>query len=233
MAALNLTKGGLAPATLTNLDTNEVVNFMFNPFEYTLTKSNTWHDKPVTGQNLPYLSFQQGGAIRLKLTLHFDTQSTGADVRTLTDKLWKMVMINESKVDTKTGKGQPPAVVFDWGKLHFKAVITEISQHFTLFNETGIPLRCAVDVSLQQYLDDPSQTGQAQAGGGSSSSSSSGRGGASGGGGGSSSPSAPVTAVQGQRLDHVASPGDQRKVAAQNNINNPLKVPSGTKLKVK
>jgi hypothetical protein len=214
MAELNLTKGGLAPATLTNLDTNEVVNFMFNPFEYTLTKRNTWQDKPVTGQNLPYVNFQQGGAITLKLILHFDSQSTGADVRTYTDKLWKMVLVNEAKVDAKTGKGQPPPVVFYWGKLHFKAVITNLSQKFTLFTETGIPLRCEVDIDLQQYLDEPGETGTAQAGG-------------------STPASAPTTAVQGQRLDNMTkNPDDQRKVAEKNNINNPLKVPAGTKLKM-
>jgi len=214
MAPLNLTKGGLAPATLTNLDTNEVVNFMFNPFEYTLSKSNTWQDKPVTGQNVPFINFQQGGAIKLKLTLHFDSQATGTDVRTFTDKLWKMVLINEAKVDAKTGKGQPPAVVFDWGKLHFKAIITSLSQHFTLFTETGIPLRCTVDVDLQQYLDEPGETGVAQAGG-------------------TTPASKPVTAVQGQRLDNMTkNPNDQRKVAEKNNLNNPLKVPNGTKLKM-
>src|ERR1051325_5208667 len=214
MADLNLTKGGLAPSTLTNLETNEIVNFMFNPFEYTLTKRNTWQDKPVTGQNVPYINFQQGGAITLKLVLHFDSQATGKDVRTFTDKLWKMVLINESKVDAKTGKGQPPAVVFDWGKLHFKAVITSLSQNFTLFTETGIPLRCSVDVDLQQYIDEPGEMGTAQAGG-------------------STSASAPTTAVQGQRLDNMTkNPNDQRKVAEKNNINNPLKVPAGTKLKM-
>ncbi len=213
MAELNLTKGGLAPATLTNLDTNEVVNFMFNPFEYTLTKRNTWQDKPVTGQNLPYINFQQGGAITLKLTLHFDSQAEGKDVRNYTDKLWKMVLINEAKVDAKTGKGQPPPVVFDWGKLHFKAVITNLSQHFTLFTDTGIPLRCSVDIDLQQYLDEAGETGTAQAG--------------------TTPASAPVTAVQGQRLDNMTkNPNDQRKVAEKNNINNPLKVPTGTQLKM-
>ena len=212
-APLNVTKGGLAPATLTNLDTNDIVNFMFNPFEYTLSKGNTWQDKPVTGQNVPYVNFQQGGAIKLKLTLHFDSQSAGTDVRNFTDKLWKMVMINEDKVDAKTGKGQPPPVVFDWGKLHFKAVITSLTQHFTLFTETGIPLRCTVDVDLQQYLDEAGATGTAQAG--------------------TVTTSAPVTTVQGQRLDNMtADPNDQRRVAENNNIDNPLNVPRGTKLKM-
>ena len=221
MAALNLTKGGLAPATLTNLDTNEVVNFMFNPFEYTLSKHNTWQDKAVTGQNIPYVTFQQGGAITLKLTLHFDSQDENKDVRNYTDKLWKMVMINQSKVDAKTGKGQPPAVAFDWGKLHFKAIINDLSQQFTLFSETGIPMRCAVDISLQQYADEANAMGEAQSGNASSLSSSSG------------TPAAPTTAVQGQRLDNIAnSPNDQRKVAEKNNIDNPLNVPRGTKLKV-
>ena len=214
MAELNLTKGGLAPATLTNMDTNDIVNFMFNPFEYTLSKSNTWQDKAVTGQNLPYVNFQQGGAITLKLTLHFDSQALGTDVRNFTDKLWKMVMINEAKADAKTGKGQPPPVVFDWGKLHFKAIITSLSQKFILFTETGIPLRCTVDIDLRQYLDEPGETGAAQASS-------------------STTTKAPVTATQGQRLDNMtANPNDQRKVAEKNNINNPLKVPTGTKLKV-
>lgn len=214
MPPLNLTKGGLAPATLTNQDTNEVVNFMFNPFEYTLSKSNTWQDKPVTGQNQPYVNFQQGSAITLKLTLHFDSQASGKDVRTFTKKLWKMVLINEAKVDAKTGKGQPPTVAFDWGKLHFKAIIKSLSQNFTLFTETGIPLRCKVDVDLQQYVEAPAETGTEQAGG-------------------NAPANAPVTAVQGQRLDNMTqNPNDQRKVAEKNNINNPLKVPSGTKLKM-
>ena len=213
-AALNLTKGGMSPATLTNMDTNEIVNFMFNPYDYTLSKSNTWTDKPVTGQNVPYVNFQQGGAIKLKLILHFDSQAAGTDVRNYTDKLWKMVLINEEKVDAKTGKGQPPTVVFDWGKLHFKAIVTNLSQQFTLFTEAGIPLRCKVDIDLQQFLDEPGEMGTAQAG--------------------STAPaSSSTTAVQGQRLDNMTkNPNDQRKVAENNNIDNPLKVPTGTKLKM-
>jgi len=213
-AALNLTKGGMSPATLTNMDTNEIVNFMFNPFDYTLSKSNTWTDKPVTGQNVPYVNFQQGGAIKLKLILHFDSQAAGKDVRTFTDKLWKMVLINEAKVDAKTGKGQPPTVVFDWGKLHFKAIVTSLSQQFTLFTDSGIPLRCKVDIDLQQFLDEPGEMGTAQAGG-------------------TTPASASTTAVQGQRLDNMTkNPNDQRKVAEKNNLDNPLKVPTGTKLKM-
>lgn len=216
---LNVTKGGLSPATLTNLITNEVVKFMFNPYEYTITKQNTWQDKPVIGQNLPMVTFQQGGAETLNLTLHFDNQASGGDVRIFSQPLWKMMMIDASTKNASSGKGEPPPVMFEWGKLHFKAVITSMSQKFLLFSENGVPLRCTVDISLRQYLDDadiaPQTPGQSSSG---------------------QTPSS-ATMVQGQRLDNVsASSGgaaDHRAIAEANNIDNPLNVPAGTKLKLK
>ncbi len=215
---LNVTKGGLAPATITNLITNDVVKFMFNPYEYTITKQNTWQDKPVIGQNLPRVTFQQGGAETLSLTLHFDNQAGGGDVRSFTQPLWKMMFIDESTKNTETGKGEPPPVMFEWGKLHFKAVITSMSQKFLLFNEEGVPLRCTVEVSLRQYLDDadiaPQTADQTSS---------------------SSSSGSTTTMIEGQRLDHVAADSgasSYRDVAEANNIDNPLNVPAGTELSV-
>lgn len=214
---LNVTKGGLAPATITNLVSKEVVKFMFNPFEYTITKQNTWQDKPVIGQNLPKVTFQQGGAETLSLTLHFDNQASGGDVRIFTKPLWEMMMIDSQTKNTKSNKGQPPPVMFEWGKLHFKAIITQMSQKFLLFNENGVPLRCTVEVSLRQYLDEadiaPQTAGQSS----------------------STETSTTATMVEGQRLDNVAAEnggGSHRDVAEANNIDNPHNVPPGTKLQV-
>ena len=217
---LNLTRGGLAPATLTNTVTNEVVRFMFNPYEYTISKSNTWQDKPVAGLNLPMVTFQQGGAQTLNLTLHFDSQAQKADVRGYTAPLWKMMMINEQGISQRSGKGEPPPVAFAWGRLHFKAVITSMSEKVTVFTDTGVPVRCTVEISLRQYLDEadiPPQMPQ---------------------GSGGQPASQSRTVVQGERLDHIAAAqgggsSNYRQIAADNNINNPLNVPSGTSLKVK
>ncbi|MBZ0289197.1 MAG: phage tail protein [Anaerolineae bacterium] len=216
---LNLTRGGLSPATITNTITNEVVKFMFNPYEYTISKSNTWQDKPVSGLNLPMVTFQQGGAQTLNLTLHFDSQALKADVRGYTAPLWKMMMINEAGKSQRSGKGEPPPVTFEWGKLHFKAVITSMSEKFTVFTDTGTPVRCTVEVSLRQYLDEADVPPQMPQGGG-------GRGAAQS-----------KKVVQGERLDHIAASqgggaANYRQIAADNNINNPLNVPSGTSLKV-
>jgi hypothetical protein len=217
---LNLTRGGLAPATITNTITNDVVRFMFNPFEYTISKSNTWQDKPVAGLNLPMVTFQQGGAQTLNLTLHFDSQALKADVRGYTAPLWKMMMINEQGKSQRSGKGEPPPVAFAWGKLHFKAVITSMSEKVSVFTDTGVPVRCTVEISLRQYIDEadvPPQMPQAS---------------------GNKKPAAQSKkVVQGERLDHIAasqgnSPSSYRQIAADNNINNPLNVPAGTSLKV-
>jgi LysM repeat protein len=214
---LNVTRGGLSPATIKNLLSNEVVKFMFNPYEYTITKQNTWQDKPVIGQNLPKVTFQQGGAQTLNLTLHFDSQASGGDVRVFTEPLWKMMMIDDSSKNSSSGKGEPPPVIFEWGKLSFKAIITNMSQKFLLFTENGVPLRCTVEVSLRQYLDEadiaPQTPGQTSTG----------------------STSTTTTAVQGQRLDNIAAENgsNHRDVAEANNIDNPLNVPPGTQLQVK
>jgi hypothetical protein len=211
------TRGKLTPATLKNTITNEVVNFMFNPFEYTITKPVTWSSEGNQGKNTPKLNFEGGGARTISLTLHFDGQKSSTDVTTFTKPLWKMAMIDDTNVNAQSGKGQPPPVIFHWGgDLYFKAVITNIAEKFTLFTDKGVPLRCEMTIALQEYVDETDTPAQ-MAGVSSNNQSAS-----------------TVTVTQDQRLDHVASQNgtSQREVAAQNNIDNPNKIPPGTQLQV-
>lgn len=215
---LQVTRGGLVPAKIINLSTKEEVRFMFNPYEYTITKSVTWKKQTRINENLPNVYFEEGGAPTLKLTLIFDRLEEGKDVRAYTYPLWKMVLIDTSKQSGK--KGSPPPVAFQWGKLYFKSVITNISETFTLFTASGIPVRSKVEVDLQQINDVTSQPPQDDTGSGAS------------GIGGSKS----VTAVQGDRMDHLAAkstgnPNDHRKLAAANNIDNPTKIKNGKTMK--
>ncbi len=212
------TKGGLVPAALINLSTGERVNFMFNPTEYSLTKSNTWKSKPIKGKNIPAVEFQQGGVQTLKLQLLFDTYADGADVRGYTDMIWKMMAIDETKKDARTDKSEPPHVAFEWGQFYFTAVLTNVSQKFTMFLADGTPVRTTVDVTLQQAQDETNF--QAQAAGAEP----------------AAAPSA-VTTTSSDRLDTVAASqtGDasnQRAIAEANNIDNPRSIPPGTTLRV-
>jgi nucleoid-associated protein YgaU len=148
------TRGGLEPAVIVNKDTNETVRFMFNPHEYTLTKQNRWERGETKGKNVPRIKFTQGGAQTLKLQLFFDTYAAGSDVREHTDPLWRMMMVNPDKTNPRSNKSEPPPVSFQWGGLTFDAVITNMTQKYTLFLKDGTPVRTTVDITLEQLADD-------------------------------------------------------------------------------
>jgi hypothetical protein len=214
-----LTRGGLTAASIVNTANGQRVHCMFNPFEYTLTKTNSFEKKPVKGKNAPKVVFKQGGSQILKLTLHFDTQDTGQDVRDLTDPLWDMMMVNEQKENPRSGKSSPPEVAFQWGKLYFKAYITSLNQKFVLFKGDGTPIRCQVDITLEQFVDvNDYRAPQDEERGG-------------------AQPPQQVTATAGDRLDNVAAKdgGDAssyRDVAEKNNIDNPLNMRPGQNMRL-
>jgi nucleoid-associated protein YgaU len=162
------TRGELAPATIENLATGDKVYCMFNPHEYTLTKQNQWELGENKGKNIPKIKFKQGGAETLKLQLFFDTYGTqlAEDVRGHTQALWQMMMVSDEEKNQKNNKSEPPQVAFEWGQFKFEAVITNISQKFTLFDKDGVPLRTTVDVTFQQVKDDQNHHGQNPTSGG-------------------------------------------------------------------
>lgn len=153
--------GQLAKATIENLDTKVKVVCMFNPTEYTFTKTNSWNEVKIEEQNVPHLQFGGGEAATLDMTFLFDTYEdhafsqlsvkAGDDVRKYTKGLWDMMKVNTSG----KGKLEPPHVRFEWGSYwSFDAVITTMNQRFTLFDADGTPLRAQMTVSFKQIKDE-------------------------------------------------------------------------------
>lgn len=220
-----LTKGGLTPGKLIDLNDNKEVKFMFNPFEYTLSKSTSWNETEQTGTNVPETTFKSGSAMSLSVTLYFDTldtrttSGTYTSVRDHTKNLWAMMLIDESQENTESGKSEPPIVAFEWGEVYFKSVIKSMSEKLTLFSETGTPLRAEVQLSLEQYFDPADTPAQVP-----------------------NQPSWTTTAPKtstftaGQRMDLMVSAAMSatstavRQVCAANNIDNPLNIPNGQHL---
>jgi hypothetical protein len=141
---------------------------MFNPKEYSFAKKNTWTKKLAKGSNVPEFEFGGGDPATLTLQLLFDTYETGEDVRKkYTDQVWQLMMIDETLKDHTSGKGRPPKVRFQWGQAwSFDAVITSITQKFTLFKEDGMPVRATLDVGFQQVVDQLYYPGQNPTSGG-------------------------------------------------------------------
>ena len=162
---MDKTRGGLVPATLTpKLKGTELkadqVPCLFNPYEYSITKSNTYSVGDTKGKNIPKIDFEQGGAMTLKLSLVFDTYDEarkrgGAEdvTKKHTNKIWKMMMVHPSTIDPNTEKGYPPHCVFGWGHYEFEGVITQMTETLTLFTKDGVPVRSKMQMSLQQIVD--------------------------------------------------------------------------------
>ncbi|MEN9938470.1 MAG: hypothetical protein RLZZ387_5049 [Chloroflexota bacterium] len=145
----------LSKAVIINLDkSGKRVECMFNPSEYTFTKSNSWESGNTFGADIPLIDFKGGQPATLSMDLFFDTSIDRKDVRKYTDKLWELMMVDKSLEDPKTKKARPPMVRFQWGKSWtFDAVITSISQNFTLFLSDGTPVRAKLGVTFQQIKD--------------------------------------------------------------------------------
>lgn len=157
--------GHLVKAKITNLLTTEDVVCMFNPREYTFSKTNNWSENVKKGQDVADLVFGGGAPASLSLQLLFDTYEShssvelstrrGEDVRKYTKGLWDMMKIHPRSTDTTSEMGEPPHCQFAWGNLwSFEAVIVSISQKFTLFASDGTPLRAILDVSFKQIRDE-------------------------------------------------------------------------------
>jgi nucleoid-associated protein YgaU len=148
----------LEKARIMNLDTGEVVTALFNPKEYTFSKSNSWGGGEQGGSqaNAGELKFTSGQNISMKLQLVFDTyhMPSTPDVRSFTDGLWKMMKIDKSLTSSASEHGRPPKVKFFWGTTWgFDAVIENLSQQFTMFLPNGLPVRAIVDMTLKEVRD--------------------------------------------------------------------------------
>lgn len=120
------------------------IEVMFNPEQYTIEKSVNYQRTNLPGLQTPATQFVYGNAQTLKLDLFFDTYESGVDVREHTRRVTGLLNIDREI-------HAPPVVKFVWGKLEFKAVIDSVSQNFTMFLDSGIPVRAKLGVSFTEY----------------------------------------------------------------------------------
>lgn len=151
-----MNQSSLTKALIINLDKGKRIGCMFNPNEYTFSKQTRWRPARRAGANMPKLEFGGGEPATLRMQLFFDSYNTQADVRkTHTDQIWELMLVDEGLKDPKNQKGRPPLVRFQWGAAwSFDAVITQLSQRFTLFLPDGTPVRATLDVTFQQIKEE-------------------------------------------------------------------------------
>jgi nucleoid-associated protein YgaU len=154
-------------ATITSIPDGDVVTCLFRPKEYTFSKTNSWTPGKVVGSEMEKPKFNGGQPKTVKLELIFDTWEAKTDVRDKTGKLWKMMKISPQKTEPSTKVGEPPYVEFRWGEFWtFRAVITSITEKFTLFAPEGEPRRSVVSLDLLQAEMEENWPGQNPTSGG-------------------------------------------------------------------
>lgn len=213
------TRGDLQPARIYEVDafsfpTGEPpILCMFNPHEYVVSKSNTFERDPKNNADVMHITFRESGEQQLVLNLLFDTFEEKTDVSLITNRLWKLMEVKTRRDRKDTEKVEPPYVAFEWGVFRFIAVITSMTQRFTLFLPSGLPVRAKVDITFSQFDDKNDYPGQNPTSG-------------------AGAVEQQVQIIAGDRIDTIAAKvyGDAGKwhmIAEHNKIADPLKLQTG------
>lgn len=134
----------LEKAIISNLDTGDDIQVLFNPKEYVIEKKTPWSEVAVFGMDSPPVQFTMGERKRLSMELFFDTSEEKTDVREHTGKIETLMMVNAQE-------HRPPLLRFSWGTLSFDCVLEDMIQRFTLFKNDGTPLRAILKVIFKEY----------------------------------------------------------------------------------
>lgn len=122
----------------------ETLEVLFNPSEYKVDSSNQYSWQRIPGLSAPIAQFISGEESTLTMDLFFDTYEKGEDVRDYTHKISGLLDVDK---DLHT----PPLCRFVWGSLDFRGIIEQVSQHFTMFLDSGVPVRATLNVTFKSW----------------------------------------------------------------------------------
>lgn len=133
-----------------------VIECLFNPKDYTVTKTNAWEAKATPGASAARPQYGGGQPYEMQLQLLFDASllGQGGAVAAATKQLFQMM---EATKGEGAGHGgarntrRPPTVKFIWGHfISFEAFAKSLTVQYQLFAPDGQPLRADVKLSLIQ-----------------------------------------------------------------------------------
>jgi hypothetical protein len=119
------------------------IKVLFNPEKYSLEKSAAWEEKG-SKKTLEFVGISRKS---FAIELFYDTYEAGTDVRDHTNEI---VQLMDPSVEYK-GKKVPPVCVFSWGGFSFRGIVEKVTQNFSLFLNSGIPVRAVLTVGFKQF----------------------------------------------------------------------------------
>lgn len=124
---------------------NQEINVMFNPSEYSII-----YTAQIEEQKNKDPSFDKVKVDDFPVKLIFDTYEMPekTDVRKITEKIVKLIMpYGEGRT-----KKRPPVCLFSWGKFSYKGIITKVDQKFILFLPDGTPVREELSIVFKAIM---------------------------------------------------------------------------------
>src|SRR5581483_3791419 len=118
------------------------ITVLFNPFEYSIERANTFKSTAIPGLSGPLLHFIHGEADVLTMELFLDdyTDPPTGGGKTVEQRIADVAALLEIDRDLHA----PPHVRFVWGKLNFTAIIEKLSRKITLFQPEGTAARATL-----------------------------------------------------------------------------------------
>ena len=220
-------------AYFTNLDaqdkSNNQVTVQFNPTDLTFSKGASFAEIAIPGLDSPILQFVRGTAETLSLDLFFDKtdEGMGAGAKSVNEKVDQIYNLVKQVPDLHA----PPRLRFGWGSptatdrrtdadvsqapYWFTCICESIDRKYLLFAPDGTPIRARVTVRLREYKTVEQMVAKLK----------------------SADHTKAHVLQRRERLDSIsareyATPEEWRRIAEQNDIDDPRRIPPGTVLKV-
>jgi hypothetical protein len=196
----------LTKAVIVNIDGGKTIPLMFNPPSYSMSRTNQYKEQRMPGHGSAVMEYVSGTADSLSTEFFFDTTDSGEDVRIRTNEIEQLMLpVPLAYLQIQA----PPQLLLIWGSLVFRCHIVSVRAEFDYFTSAGAPLRARLTVEFKG-ADAPDAVVQAAA-------------------------PFQVQLATGQSLADIAAqryqdPAKWRQLAEANNIDNPRKIPVGTKL---
>lgn len=193
------------------------LSFQFNPKEVTIAKTAKWERKTAKGaKKAGPPEFTGTEPCKLTMEMFFDaSESHDTSVVRSVETLFSCCVPTDESIDKK--QPSPPIVVLHWGEMtSFPAYVASVSAKYTLFTAGGTPIRAACSVALDELPNEPWRQNPTS---------------------GSRVVHRAHTMVAGDSLASVAwteygDPAQWRRLAEYNEVDDPLRLPTGTVLLV-
>jgi hypothetical protein len=117
------------------------VDIQFNPASLQYTIENTLSEPSKDGVQRQYVTQSSG---KLTMDLYYDTTDTGADVRSKTQEVAKLM----EPVNQGSNKNVPPTVQFEWGTYTFTGLVQTYKETIDYFSANGVPLRASINLTI-------------------------------------------------------------------------------------